>query len=76
MMTVPSTTLAGGTEIESAKNKNLGVIGLGNMGMGMAKNLVAAGFAVSAYDLNKERLDAFVRLGGRMAADVAATHNP
>jgi len=72
MMTVPSTTLADGTEIRSVKNKNIGVIGLGNMGMGIAKNLVAAGFAVTAYDLNKERLDAFVRLGGRMAADVAA----
>jgi putative dehydrogenase len=52
--------------------KNIGVVGLGNMGMGMAKNLVAAGFPVTAFDLSRERLDDLVRVGGRAAADVAA----
>jgi len=71
-MTVPSKPLTGSTEIHSVRDQSIGVIGLGNMGMGMAKNLVAEGFTVIAYDLKKERLDAFTLLGGRVAADVAA----
>jgi 3-hydroxyisobutyrate dehydrogenase-like beta-hydroxyacid dehydrogenase len=36
--------------------KNIGVVGLGNMGMGMAKNLIAAEFPVTAYDMSNEKL--------------------
>ncbi|GBU08925.1 dehydrogenase [Gammaproteobacteria bacterium] len=32
--------------------KNIAVIGLGSMGMGMAKSLIIDGFTVSGYDLN------------------------
>lgn len=42
--------------------KNTAVVGLGNMGMGMAKNLLAAGFSVTGFDLRPER--------GRMLADL------
>ncbi|MDE2636437.1 MAG: NAD(P)-dependent oxidoreductase [Chloroflexota bacterium] len=42
--------------------QNVAVIGLGNMGMGMAKNLLAAGFNVTGFDLRPER--------GRMLADL------
>jgi 3-hydroxyisobutyrate dehydrogenase-like beta-hydroxyacid dehydrogenase len=38
----------------------IGVVGLGNMGMGMAKNLVAGKFPVTAYDMSKEKLADFV----------------
>jgi putative dehydrogenase len=52
--------------------KKIGVVGLGNMGMGMAKTLVAAGLPVTAFDLNKERLGIFSDGGGLLARDVAA----
>lgn len=44
--------------------KNIGIVGLGNMGMGMAKNLIAQGFGVSGFVRNKARLAHFVQLGG------------
>ncbi|MBG6178443.1 3-hydroxyisobutyrate dehydrogenase-like beta-hydroxyacid dehydrogenase [Labrenzia sp. EL_208] len=52
-----------------------GVIGLGDMGSGLAKNLIKNGFETSGFDLSEERLAAFTALGGRAArsvADVAA----
>ena len=49
-----------------------GVIGLGNMGFGMACNLLRAGFEVIAYDLRPELLEAFRTKGGTRAPDVAA----
>ena len=51
--------------------KNIAVVGLGNMGMGMAKNLLAAGFAVSGYDLRPERGQMLAALGGRAAESLA-----
>ncbi len=50
---------------------NAGVVGLGNMGMGMAKNLLAAGFNVSGYDLRPERGAILADLGGHSAACLA-----
>ena len=44
--------------------KTIAVVGLGNMGIGMAKNLLQAGFPVIGYDLRADRLDA---AGGRWA---------
>lgn len=52
--------------------KDIGVVGLGNMGMGMAKNLIAAEFPVTAYDMSNEKLTDFVAYGGKAGADVAA----
>ena len=49
-----------------------GVIGLGNMGMGMATNLVKKGLAVTAFDLNSDRLGAFSKLGGSAVSDVGS----
>ena len=48
-----------------------GVIGLGDMGSGLAKNLMANGFQVTGLDLSEARMRAFVEMGGRAAADVA-----
>lgn len=51
--------------------KQVSVIGLGDMGSGLAKNLIAAGFDVSGFDLSPERLTAFSAMGGTPAASVA-----
>ncbi len=51
--------------------KNVAVVGLGNMGMGMAKNLLAAGFPVTGFDLRPERGQLLAELGGTAAADLA-----
>ena len=48
-----------------------GVIGLGDMGSGLAKNLIANGFATTGFDLSARRLDALSELGGTAARDVA-----
>ena len=52
-----------------------GVIGLGDMGSGLAKNLLANGFEVKGLDLSPDRMTAFANMGGQSAttpADVAA----
>lgn len=45
--------------------KRAGVIGLGDMGSGLAKNLIAKGFETSGFDLDEKRVAAFVAMGGR-----------
>ena len=44
--------------------KNVGIIGLGNMGMGMAKNLIRKGFPTKGYDVFAPKLDQFKQAGG------------
>lgn len=51
--------------------KKVGVIGLGNMGMGMARNLASKGFAVAGHARRPEVKEALVRCGGRPAASAA-----
>ncbi len=46
-------------------------VGLGNMGLPMAKNLLAAGFSVTGFDLSAEARAAFTEAGGR-ATDMLA----
>ena len=41
-----------------------GVIGLGDMGSGLAKNLIANGFDTSGYDLSETRMADFKAMGG------------
>ncbi|MEM7695671.1 MAG: NAD(P)-dependent oxidoreductase [Pseudomonadota bacterium] len=48
-----------------------GVIGLGDMGSGLAKNLIAAGFETTGFDLDDARMEAFVAMGGARATSVA-----
>ena len=50
---------------------NTGVIGLGDMGSGLAKNLLASGFAVKGRDIDPQRMDAFVKMGGQKAHSTA-----
>ena len=47
--------------------KKVGVIGLGNMGMGMAKNLIKSGFSVIGFDLDAKRLLKLKENGGSTA---------
>ena len=51
--------------------KNIGVIGLGDMGSGLAKNLIANGFSVFGMDLKPERQAAFTDMGGTLVNDAA-----
>ncbi len=52
-------------------NKRVGVIGLGNMGSGIAKNLMANGFQTSGHDIAADRLEAFKTAGGKACANAA-----
>ena len=47
--------------------KRAGVIGLGDMGSGLAKNLIANGFETTGLDISPARMDAFVDMGGMAA---------
>ena len=46
---------------------DMGFIGIGNMGNGMAKNLIKAGFAITIYDLNKKAVEGLVEQGAYAA---------
>ena len=50
---------------------HVGVIGLGDMGSGLAKNLIARGFAVKGFDLSRPRMAAFEDMGGKAARSAA-----
>lgn len=45
----------------------LGFIGLGNMGQGMAKNLIAAGHELAVYNRSREKAEPFRGQGARVA---------
>jgi len=45
----------------------LGFIGLGNMGSGIARNLIKAGHTLSVYNRTRSRSEAFASLGVRVA---------
>ena len=47
-----------------------GVIGLGDMGSGLARNLIANGFETSGFDLSEPRMAQFAELGGVSCAAV------
>jgi 3-hydroxyisobutyrate dehydrogenase/putative dehydrogenase len=51
--------------------KQIGIIGIGDMGSGLAKNLLAHGFTVKGVDLKPDRMAAFVAMGGIAAGDPA-----
>ena len=51
--------------------QRIGVIGLGNMGMGIARNLVSSGFDTTGFDLRAERVSLLEAAGGVGAASSA-----
>jgi putative dehydrogenase len=48
--------------------KRIGLIGLGDMGIGMARNITKAGFELTGLDLSEERLVLLEEAGGRRAS--------
>ena len=50
---------------------NVGFIGLGHMGSGMAANLVKAGHTVTVYNRTQERTEPLVALGAKAAINLA-----
>jgi 3-hydroxyisobutyrate dehydrogenase/putative dehydrogenase len=51
--------------------KTAGVIGIGDMGSGLAKNLIAHGYRVIGIDLKPDRMAAFEAMGGVAASTPA-----
>ncbi len=51
--------------------KKAGVIGLGDMGSGLARNLIQSGFETSGFDLLEQRRAALAGMGGHPAGSVA-----
>jgi len=51
--------------------EHIGVAGLGNMGGGMARRLLASGYSVSGYDVVPAALQAFQDAGGSSATSAA-----
>ena len=51
--------------------QKIGFIGLGIMGRPMAKNLVKAGYEVTAYDLHEEAVNDVAAAGGKAAHNIA-----
>jgi len=51
--------------------KQVGVVGLGDMGSGLAKNLIAAGYETRGIDLSERRMSDFIEMGGVKAGSVA-----
>ena len=55
---------------------NVGFIGLGHMGVEMARNLLKAGHSVAVYNRTRGRAEALASAGARVAGDVGeACHN-
>src|SRR5262245_49301662 len=50
----------------------IGFIGLGNMGLPMAQNLLKAGHKVQGFDVTRAQVDALVASGGTAAGSVKA----
>ena len=50
--------------------KKVGVIGLGNMGMGIAKNLIKDGYETTGFDLRESCLKELINNGGNSAESV------
>ena len=50
---------------------NVAVIGLGIMGLPMAKNLVTAGYDVVGFNRSQDKIDQLVEAGGKGASSVA-----
>ncbi|MEM7445713.1 MAG: NAD(P)-dependent oxidoreductase [Pseudomonadota bacterium] len=53
---------------EGIEKMRAGVIGLGDMGSGLAKNLIKNGFETVGFDLSERRMEAFAEMGGAPAS--------
>ncbi len=48
--------------------KKIGFIGLGDMGIGLSRNLLRNGFELTGFDIDNERLNELVKSGGKSAS--------
>lgn len=55
---------------------SVGLVGLGKMGGGMARNLLGAGYALTVLDLNREAVAAAVAAGATAASSAGALASP
>src|SRR5215218_8831130 len=60
-----------GCRTEGAAMTTIGFIGLGSMGLPMAKNLARRGFSVRGFDVKPDAVAALAQAGGTRAASVA-----
>ncbi|UCF99445.1 MAG: NAD(P)-dependent oxidoreductase [Spirochaetaceae bacterium] len=49
--------------------KRVGIVGLGDMGIGLAKNLLKSGFDLTGFDIREDRRQQLVDLGGKAAGN-------
>ena len=50
--------------------EKIGIVGLGNMGMGIAKNVINNGYSATGYDLRESCLKELIKNGGEAAESV------
>src|SRR6188768_2567434 len=53
------------------RQQPVGIIGIGLMGMACARRMRAAGLELLGYDVDSNKIAAFVELGGKPASSVA-----
>ena len=49
--------------------KKIGIVGIGDMGIGMAKNLLKNQFELTGFDLREDRQKEFAHSGGKQAVN-------
>ena len=49
--------------------KKVGIVGLGDMGSGMVKNIMKNGFSLTGFDLSETRMTELKKAGGTAAAN-------
>jgi 3-hydroxyisobutyrate dehydrogenase len=59
------------SEPQNEQKRKAAVIGLGAMGMGMARSLMRAGFDVAGYDVSRAAVERLTAAGGRGAPSLA-----
>jgi 3-hydroxyisobutyrate dehydrogenase-like beta-hydroxyacid dehydrogenase len=52
----------------SEEIKGVGVIGLGNIGSGIAKNIIEAGYDVTVYNRSPTKMEPFLKMGAKPAS--------
>lgn len=55
----------------TAQQNKVGIVGMGDMGSGLAKNLLQNGFDVCGFDLSLDRMKQFADMGGQAAANLS-----
>jgi putative dehydrogenase len=51
--------------------KRIGIVGLGDMGIGLSRNILKGGFSLRGFDLREERLSILEEAGGTRGASVS-----